>query len=81
MWTLSGFADEIDPDLQTQCDVLTELGIGYLEFRSAWEVNVLDLSDEQVDKAHGFCPPTTCPYPPSDHPSGRSTSRTTSTSI
>ena len=51
MWTLSGFADEIDPDLQIQCDVLTELGIGYVEFRSAWEVNVLDLSDEQVDEA------------------------------
>jgi sugar phosphate isomerase/epimerase len=51
MWTLSGFADEIDPDLQIQCDVLTKLGIGYVEFRSAWEVNVLDLSDEQVDEA------------------------------
>ena len=27
MWTLSGFADEIDADLQTQCNVLTGLGI------------------------------------------------------
>lgn len=48
MWTLSGFADEIDPDLATQCRVLNELGIGFLELRSAWGVNVLDLSDEQV---------------------------------
>jgi sugar phosphate isomerase/epimerase len=48
MWTLSGFADEIDPDLQTQCDVLTELGITHIEFRSAWDVNVLDLSDDQL---------------------------------
>ncbi len=71
MWTLSGFADEIDPDLQTQCDVLTELGIGYLEFRSAWEVNVLDLSDSRSTRQHAFCPPTTCPYPPSDHPIGK----------
>ena len=50
MWTLSGFADEIDPDLQTQCDVLAGLGIRYVEFRSAWDVNVLDLDDDQVDE-------------------------------
>jgi len=54
MWTLSGFADEIDPDLQTQCDVLIELGIRYVEFRSAWDVNVLDLSDKQIDRAAGI---------------------------
>ena len=44
MWTLSGFADEIDPDLETQCRVLDELGIRYIEFRSAWGVNVLCLA-------------------------------------
>ena len=51
MWTLSGFADEIDPDLATQCRLLNGLGISYLEFRSAWDVNVLDLTDEQLDEA------------------------------
>jgi sugar phosphate isomerase/epimerase len=51
MWKLSGFADEIDPDLQTQCDVLTEVGIRYVEFRSAWGINVLDLDDKQIDQA------------------------------
>jgi sugar phosphate isomerase/epimerase len=50
MWTLSGFADEIDPDLQTQCDVLIELGIKFVEFRSAWDINVLDLNNDQVDE-------------------------------
>ena len=50
MWTLSGFADEIDPDLDTQCRLLNELGIRFIEFRSAWDVNVLDLSDEQLDE-------------------------------
>ena len=50
MWTLSGFADEIDPDLQTQCDVLTELGIRYVEIRSAWDINVLNLDDGQIDE-------------------------------
>jgi sugar phosphate isomerase/epimerase len=51
MWTLSGFADEIDPDLDAQCTVLKQLGIGFLEFRSAWDVNVLDLTDQQVSDA------------------------------
>lgn len=51
MWTLSGFADEIDPDLVTQCRVLTDLGISWVELRSAWGVNVLDLTDEQVAQA------------------------------
>jgi sugar phosphate isomerase/epimerase len=51
MWTLSGFADEIDPDLKTQCAVLNELGITHVEFRSAWDTNVLDLTDEQVQEA------------------------------
>lgn len=49
MWTLSGFADEISPDLDVQCQVLGELGIGYIEFRSAWGTNVLDLDDAQLD--------------------------------
>ncbi len=51
MWTLSGFADEIDPDLETQCAVLNDLGITHVEFRSAWDTNVLDLTDEQVEEA------------------------------
>ncbi|NED98172.1 sugar phosphate isomerase/epimerase [Phytoactinopolyspora alkaliphila] len=48
MWTLSGFADEISPDLDEQCRVLNELGIGHIEFRSAWDTNVLDLDDDQL---------------------------------
>jgi sugar phosphate isomerase/epimerase len=51
MWTLSGFADEIAPDLDQQCRVLNELGISYVEFRSAWGVGVLDLDDGQLDRA------------------------------
>jgi len=51
MWTLSGFADEIDPDLAVQCAVLSQLSIGFIEFRSAWDVNVLDLTDQQVTDA------------------------------
>jgi sugar phosphate isomerase/epimerase len=61
VWTLSGFADEISPDLDEQCRVLKELGIGQVEFRSAWDTNVLDLDDEQLDRvaatvsAGGLC--------------------------
>jgi sugar phosphate isomerase/epimerase len=50
MWTLSGFADEISPDLDEQCRVLTDLGIRHIEFRSAWGTNVLDLDDEQLER-------------------------------
>jgi sugar phosphate isomerase/epimerase len=60
MWTLSGFADEIDADLNVQCATLNDLGITHVEFRSAWDTNVLDLSDDQIDEsaailgAHGL---------------------------
>jgi sugar phosphate isomerase/epimerase len=51
MWTLSGFADEITADLQTQCETLQGLGIGSIELRSAWDTNVLDLDDGQLEAA------------------------------
>lgn len=50
MWTLSGFADEIDPDFQTQCDQLVALGLTHLELRSAWGVNILDLDEDQLSE-------------------------------
>src|SRR2546421_8818938 len=48
MWTLTGFADEISPDVEIQCSTLDSLGIGHIEVRSAWSVNVLDLDDDQL---------------------------------
>lgn len=51
MWTLSGFADEISKDLGEQIDLLTQLGIKHVEFRSAWGTKVLDLTQEQLDRA------------------------------
>jgi sugar phosphate isomerase/epimerase len=50
MWTLSGFADEIDADPKTQFATLNDLGISHVEFRSAWDTNVLDLTDDQLDE-------------------------------
>jgi sugar phosphate isomerase/epimerase len=49
MWTLSGFADEISPDLDEQCRVATGLGLRYIEVRSAWDINILDLDAGQLD--------------------------------
>ena len=48
MWTLSGFSDEIDPDFTTQCQVVTDLGLKYIEIRSAWGINILDLDADQL---------------------------------
>jgi sugar phosphate isomerase/epimerase len=60
MFTLSAFADEIDPDPHKQIEVLEQCGIRHIELRSILKTNVLDLTDLQVaelksllDK-HGF---------------------------
>jgi sugar phosphate isomerase/epimerase len=45
---LSGFADEISPDPRVQLATLAAESISHLELRSAWSVNVADLTDEQV---------------------------------
>src|SRR5207247_4443980 len=48
MFTLSAFADEIDPNPQRQIDVLKQCGIRHIELRSILKTNVLDLTDMQV---------------------------------
>jgi sugar phosphate isomerase/epimerase len=48
MFTLSAFADEIDPDPQVQIDVLRSCGVRHIEFRSILKTNVLALNDLQV---------------------------------
>ena len=60
MFTISAFADEIDPDPERQIDVLTTCGIRHIELRSIHKTNVLDLTDLQVSELkslldkHGF---------------------------
>ncbi len=51
MWTLSGFADEISPDLDEQISVVTDLGLKYIEFRTAWDLSVLALDEQQLRRA------------------------------
>lgn len=48
MIRLSAFADEISPSPDEQVAVLAREGIHYLDLRSMWSINVLDLSDEQI---------------------------------
>ena len=50
MWTLTGFADEISPELDEQLDTLAEEFIRYMELRSVWNTNVLDLTDEELGR-------------------------------
>lgn len=51
MIRLSGFADEIGPDLQLQIETLTSEGMKFLELRGIWGKNVLDLTPEQRTEA------------------------------
>ena len=48
MFTISAFADEIDPDPQKQIDVLKQCGVRHIELRSILKTNVLDLTDAQI---------------------------------
>jgi sugar phosphate isomerase/epimerase len=50
VWTLTGFADEISPELEEQLETLAQESMGYMELRSVWNTNVLDLSDEELDR-------------------------------
>ncbi len=54
-FTLSAFGDEISDELEVQLGLLRELGIGYLELRGAWGVNVLHMSDAQVEAVKAAC--------------------------
>ncbi|KZN22593.1 hypothetical protein A4G99_19205 [Haladaptatus sp. R4] len=49
-FTLSGFADEIHPDLEVQLDLLEELDINYFDLRGVDKTNVLDLSDDDLER-------------------------------
>ena len=48
MFTLTGFGDEISPNLDEQLDLLQSEGISYLDLRGVWGKNVLDLSDAEA---------------------------------
>jgi sugar phosphate isomerase/epimerase len=48
VWQLSGFIDEISPDLAEQLDLVAALGLRFVELRSVWDTNLLDLDAAQL---------------------------------
>ncbi|HOJ09390.1 MAG TPA: sugar phosphate isomerase/epimerase family protein [Clostridiales bacterium] len=49
MFRICCFADEISSDLNVQINVMKKNKIKYVELRSVWNKNVLDLSDNELD--------------------------------
>jgi len=49
MFTLSAFADEISPDPQVQVENLLANGVKHVELRGAFEKNVLDFTDSEIE--------------------------------
>jgi sugar phosphate isomerase/epimerase len=47
-WKLSGFGDEIDADPTVQVAVLQALGANHIEVRSAWDTNIVEMSEAQL---------------------------------
>ena len=50
MFTITGFADELCSDFEKQMKLWHEMQIDWLELRSAWGVNVMDLTDKQLEE-------------------------------
>jgi sugar phosphate isomerase/epimerase len=55
VFSISAFGDEIAADLEAQIRVLQDLDIRFLEFRGAWDKNVLHLTDAEVTRVHRTC--------------------------
>ena len=51
MFKLTGFGDEISPDLATQLEVMESVGIKHLELRGVKGKNILELNSQEVEKA------------------------------
>lgn len=47
-YKISGFSDEIAPDIKTQFEVLNKLGIGYFEPRGVDGKNISELNDDEA---------------------------------
>src|SRR5690349_4446181 len=53
VWTLTGFADEISPELEVQLDTLAAEGMRFLELRGVWGKNVLKVDDGGLGRVKG----------------------------
>ena len=54
-FSLSGFADEISPNLDVQIQTLTRLGVTGLDLRSIEKINVLDLDQATLESVRQKC--------------------------
>ena len=52
-WMLTGFADEAGPGLGEQLSLFGDLGLRWLDLRSAWGTNVIAFDDNQIAAAKG----------------------------
>ena len=50
-WTLTGFADEVGFELGDQIALFGDLGLKWLDLRSAWGTNVIAFDDDQISRA------------------------------
>jgi sugar phosphate isomerase/epimerase len=50
VWTLTGFADEISPEPDEQLDTLAQESMRFMELRSVWNTNILDLTDAELER-------------------------------
>ena len=55
IFTLSAFGDEIAADLETQLAHLNRLDIHCLDLRGAWGTNVLNMTDDDVERVRQLC--------------------------
>lgn len=52
MFDLAIFADDIDQDLNHALDVIEDLGVKWVEIRSAWSKNLVHHTDEKIQEIH-----------------------------
>lgn len=54
-FVVSAYGDEISSDLQEQLKIISDLNIGYLDIRGAWDKNVLEFDNDDVAKVKKGC--------------------------
>ncbi len=52
---IAAITDEFSPDLETALGAMQEIGMQAAELRVLWGKNILDLSDEEVERARRIC--------------------------
>lgn len=57
MFTITGFADELDNDFEVQMKYWRQMGLSWFELRSAWGTNVMSLTDEQISRIKAVIDP------------------------